>query len=303
MLWSSVGSTCSSQCCFALKSALVFPRQGRRHNVPQSHGTSVPTAPILLRAQRWPHCSEQKAPVYVWCWIRTVSVLGQISPHLRLLASVVVDVLGWSHPSWGVSVFLNSRAFSHRLLEMNAQREGCWNGLLRPRPLAVACVTTRCTPVRGNRQGNPDSCLEADALSPVYWNTRHSGRLKAQYVFPIFGLRLEKKQNAAVGLWLSWQSRGLPSPLRRQPAPCQRLGGSPEVRTALVGVRVLACNAACRGCWARCCCPRGLGRSEVMDPSLRTMRVRDDPSQSICVLVRGFLRVPHYFCTISKHDG
>lgn len=81
----------------------------------------MPTAPILLCAQRRPHCSEQKAPIYAWYRIRTVSVLGQISPHLRLLVSVLVDILGWSHLSWGLLVFLISWVFSHRLLEMNTQ--------------------------------------------------------------------------------------------------------------------------------------------------------------------------------------
>lgn len=85
----------------------------------------MPTAPGLLRDQRWPHCSEQNSPIYVWYCIRAVnieaSVLGHISPHLKPLVSVVVDILGQSHLSRGLTLFLNSQAFSHRLLETNTQ--------------------------------------------------------------------------------------------------------------------------------------------------------------------------------------
>lgn len=71
---------------------------------------------ILLCAHGWPRCREQRAPIHVWCCIRTVNVLGQISPHLRPLLSVVVTVLVWGLQQG--CVYLGTAVFSRQALGM-----------------------------------------------------------------------------------------------------------------------------------------------------------------------------------------
>lgn len=279
----------------------------------------MPTAPGLLRDERWPHCSEQNSPIYVWYCIRAVnievSVLGHISPHLKPLVSVVVGILGQSHLSRGLMVFLNSQAFSHRLLETNTQlsvtsmgRVPKWaapslaprHRLCLPHAVALSGVATGKSWL-SSQSRDFESCLFKEGIVAGW---------KSSTCFTSSNYGFERNRTRLLGCGCC--SRKLRPSQRAEVAACAPLqhlrGVWKRVTLRLLcrdvqPVTKTSPGRAARWLWAHHCHPKGLRRSEVVERSLRTRRTRDHRSRSSGVLVRGFLCVTLIFCTISKHGG